>query len=182
MTDMHPTVTVDNPFLGPVDIDEMLAPVIAELWQAGIGTTSCCQDKGAAPDEVLTHFPHLAARNELDAGRAYINFEDAHETSAFLDAVGRSGPRDAFYVRMLNWVAPGAWTMTIQFEDHGQEADEEGGSTPSRFRPTVVQVAFPHSDIPEIVERLKRHNRNEVWPLGPVDWSTVEIEDPDGDA
>lgn len=44
MHTQHETVKLDCPFnKNPIDIDKGIAPLVTEIWKAGIKTTSCCE-------------------------------------------------------------------------------------------------------------------------------------------
>jgi hypothetical protein len=160
------------------EVDEEIAPLVLELWKANIDTSSCCQDAGEALADLPTHFPHLRSRVESDLGRAYIDFPSPEDACLFMEAVANSGPRDAFYERMVHWCSPGAWSKTISLDDWGIEEGEElapDGTRLSRFEPHLVQISFPRSDIPEIIERLRRFHTGETPALGEPTWLTVSL-------
>jgi hypothetical protein len=165
----HPTVELVTPDGEHVDIDVDIAPVIQQLWQAGLTTVSCCQDVGEALSPTIALFPpHIAAIADRDAGYAIIEFSDIEDAGAFLSAIANAGPRDAFYVRMIHWAAPGAWHSCARLTDLADDADDEW----SQFVTLGASVKFPRTDLPEILARLRRTS---LYPRGPVDWSTVEI-------
>lgn len=170
---MHPTTTLTAPDGLAVEIDELLAPMLQQVWRAGIETVSCCQSAGELGG-LEAHFPHLAERNAYHSGYAYIDFPGPDDAAAFLTAVANGGPRDAFYVRMVHWVAPGAWRTSVQVQDLADEDDEDA---PSVFELGTVKVSFPLPDVDEIAARLARHNAGEPPVTGPTDWSTVEVPD-----
>ena len=82
---VHPTVTVAGPF-GDVEIDVMLAPVIAALWPLGVRTRQCCQ------------------YNEL-ADSAEISFPTASDMTAFVAALFPAGDdqTDELQSRIRDW-------------------------------------------------------------------------------
>ena len=167
----HQTVVLDDPFSGePVDVDELLVPLVRLLWEAGIETTASCQDAGDAPPDLLEELPHLQTEVASRRGRAYVDFVNDLAAAAFFDAVAGAGPRDDLYVRMVHWAAPGAWQVRLSLEDLAlDDPDAE-----SDFVPGAVQVLFPQGDITPLVERLQRHVRGETTPPGPVDWSSLD--------
>jgi hypothetical protein len=152
----HPTVTCFDPWMKEtVEIDELLAPLIRELWDADIETVSCCQDAGDSSDPSDADLPHIRKRMEWNAGYAYIDFPGEAEVCAFLDAVASAGLRDAFYDRMTHWAVPGAWRKTANFFNFNFDEVTQ----PSQFSLFIIQVSFPQTDIDEIVQRLRRYNR-----------------------
>lgn len=170
----HATIPLTRPDTGEtVEIDEQLAELIEQVWQAGVDTVSCCQDAGDLGAALLTALPHLAEHQAINRGRAYVDFPDPAEAGRFLTAVANAGPRDALYVRMTHWAAPGAWCSTVGWIDDN-DADEH---LPCDIYPDTLHLSFPATDISEIVARLRRHNAGAPPVLGPTDWSTVEVDD-----
>lgn len=85
-TNDHPTVTLTHSFMGTVQIDADMAPIIAATWAAGIDTVTCCQD---------------------EAGRATIGFLGLADMERFYELVAERGDDDAlFYSRGWEW---GLW-------------------------------------------------------------------------
>ncbi len=183
MVQHHPTVAVAHgDFRAEVDVD--LADLILEMWRAGIETVDSCQDLGDALSELARHLPHLAQNVRRDSGRAVIGFENPIPLLALYDAVANAGPRDAFYERMVHWAAPGAWECITGIYDWGL-VDGDGtfapdGTASSRFAASSIQLRFPRTDIGEMTQRMRRHNRGEVVALGMPDWSSISLPDPGG--
>lgn len=172
----HTTATLVYPFTHElVDIDEMLADLIREVWRAGIKTVSCCEDAEDISELLNAAFPHLSARRTYLANRCYVDFPSDREAAAFLSAVANAGPRDEFYVRMVHWAAPGAWHKSLSFDDMGM-TDDDVIEHASDFVPSMVQLIFPQGDVPEVVARLQRHNAGAPPTSGTIDWRSVEIE------
>jgi hypothetical protein len=170
-------VPLVHPELGLVDIDEGLAPLITEMWAAEIDTLDCCQDVEESLAELTGQLPHLLER---PAGRAQIGFHSLDDVRLFYEALANAGPRDDFYVRMVHWVAPGAWQLKAQVpcdvavEDAMEAAVEPGQS---RFEVSGwVWLAFPCTDIDEMLRRMVGHNAGRRNVAGPVDWSSVELD------
>lgn len=155
-----------------------MADLLTEVWRAGIETVSCCEDAGDASEVLISAFPHLTDRQDYLTGRCYVDFPGDAEAANFLNAVADAGSRDAFYVRMVHWAAPGAWFTTLSFDDKAM-GDDDTIEQSSDFVPSLVQTAFPQTDIPEIVARLRRHNAGSPPVLGDVDWRSVEIDSED---
>ncbi|MEV0611064.1 hypothetical protein AB0I61_32395 [Polymorphospora rubra] len=149
-------------------IDEMLAPVVEALWRNGFETLTSCQDAGESNADWLDVLPHMATYVEARKGWAFVGFP-IEDGVRFLDAVARSGPRDAFYVRMTHWAAPGAWDVNVKPMDVAM-FDE---TRESRFQFRLLQVCFPASDLPEILRRLGRFEAGELVAPAPTDWTTV---------
>jgi hypothetical protein len=120
-----------------------------------IDTQVCCQDAGAtARAHGRGDDPgHVAYYDEC----AYIEFFDAEDASIFLTVLANEGPRGKFYDRMSHWSCPGAWRKTISFYDG--DFRPWSRSEYRKFEPSSVKIAFPVTDIKEIVRRLRRHNR-----------------------
>lgn len=171
---MHPTVELE--YQGEtVEIDEDLAPLISEIWKAGIDTTDACQDVGEAVSQLVEHLPHTKALSERSLGRASIGFASEVDLCKFYDALANSGPRDAFYVRMMHWAAPDAWEVKSQVVD---DYDDEETKTPQRslfYISEKVTAEFPRTDIPEILRRMRSFNAGELPEPGPIDWSSVQV-------
>ncbi|MCW6010649.1 hypothetical protein K1W54_39780 [Micromonospora sp. CPCC 205371] len=164
---VHPVTTVRVGAM-TAEIDEMLAPVIEAIWRNGIQTLTSCQDAGESNVDWVEKLPHMADYVATHEGWAFIDFTMDSGT-AFLDAVARSGARDAFYVRMVHWAAPDAWRINAKPYDRAM-FDE---TAPSTFELRLMQVTFPQYDIPEITRRLDEHAAGRIVQPAPTDWSTV---------
>ena len=163
------------------EIDVELASLIAEVWRAGIETIHSCQDVGENIAGLARDLPHLEPVARREAGRASIGFADISALVAFHDALANSGRRDGFYERMLHWASPHAWQCVIGLRDLGLVGDEgsasEDSTSPSRVTAASFQVRFPRSDIDEVTERLRRHNRREDVVLGRPSWSAITVKE-----
>jgi hypothetical protein len=163
----HPLVTVTVADMS-AEIDEMLAPVIEATWRNGISTFTSCQDAGESNQDWVEKLPHMADYVTSRKGWAFIDFA-IHHGIEFLDAIARSGPRDAFYVRMVHWAAPDAWRINVRPYDTAMR-DEQAESD---FSLRLMQIMFPQYDIPEITRRLTEYAAGRLVPPAPTDWSTV---------
>ena len=143
-TRLHATVVVEHGGR-KVALDAMLAPLIREIWLAGLATIMCCQ--------------------EIAPGVAWIEFEDFGDFKRFLDlVVVFEDASDAVYDRAVSYFcAPepeGLWQYTLTPHDEG-DADENGGP---EGRPTNIVfnagLQFPQTDLSILLQRLKSHNRN----------------------
>lgn len=164
----HPTVLVEHDGREAL-IDEELGPIVLELWRAGIATLGCCQDEGEGLSEHMEdEHPEDRLRREYVSRRAYIWFATLRDQLAFYDTVANGGPRDQFYARMTQRAALGAWQVDVDLRDTFSRPDDcYGWDGPSRFTTLGGRVSFPRADIPEILERLRRHARGERGPHGP---------------
>ena len=178
----HPAVVVSHGALA-AEVDLELAPLIEEIWRAGIVTIHSCQDVGENVADLADRLPHLAEVVRRETGRASIGLPDGPALLSLLDALANAGPRDAFYERMVHWATPGAWQLVIAVRDPGLEAagDTETGDTPrSQLVPASFQVRFPRADVEEMTERMRRHNRGDAVALGRPTWAAITVPDEDG--
>jgi hypothetical protein len=148
---VHPTVLVQ---VGDqsAEIDELLAPVIEAIWQAGLETFTCCQDLGESNASWLESHPHMASYVESRRGWMLIDFP-INSGLGFLNAVANAGPRDAFYSRMTHWAAPDAWETNVKAMDLAMFS----GAPKSSFGLQLLQVSFPAYDLAELLRRLHEH-------------------------
>ena len=180
----HPaTVVVHGDLAAEVDLE--LAPLVLEIWRAGLETIHSCQDVGENLVDLAVHLPHLAGIVQRETGRASIGFPDAEAVLAFLDALANAGPRDELYERMAHWASPAAWQLVLGIQDQGLEREEAKGpgrmapdGTPlSHFAAASFQVRFPRSDAAEMTQRMRLHNRGEPVALGRPTWAALAIPD-----
>jgi hypothetical protein len=120
------------------DVDVGIAPLILELWRGGWETWTSCQER---PD-----------------GRAYVDFYDSASAEDFLTAAsGRpSDDPGSIYCRIYfeeepdDWIRyrrDRIWTLTASAVRY-QNGEIGIG----------IMVAFPHSDIDEVTQRLREAN------------------------
>lgn len=165
-----------HPELGEVDVDEGLAPLIREMWIAGVRTVDCCEDVAESLAELAVHLPHLLDRK---SGHAQIGLASALDVCVFFEALANVGPRDDFYVRMVHWAAPDAWELGVAVCDVAVEDAAEDEVTPgvSVFEMVAsVALSFPCGDIPEMLRRMCDHNAGRRAPPGEVDFSSIEVD------
>jgi len=183
----HPaTVVVHGDLVAEVDLE--LAPLVLEIWRAGLETIHSCQDVGENLVDLAVHLPHLAGIVQRETGRASIGFPDADAVLAFLDALANAGPRDELYERMAHWASRDAWQLVLGIQDRGLEREEAKGpgrtapdGTPlSHFTAANFQVRFPRSDAAEMTQRMRRHNRGEPVALGRPTWAAITLPDDQG--
>jgi hypothetical protein len=124
------------------DIDKMLAPLIRELWRAGIETMMSCQ--------------------ETEPDIAWIEFNTVEDFERFLNLVAdyEEGV-DTLYNRINNQLtgalsAP-CWEYQVNVFDCGfKPGDDNPRLGPADFHVTI-SVYFPHCDLPTILARMKKH-------------------------
>ncbi len=177
----HPATTVAHGGLA-AEVDLELAPLILETWRAGTATIHSCQDVGENVADLADRLPHLAEVVRRETSRASIGFPDAPALLSFLEALANAGRRSPFYERMVLWAAPDAWQLVIGVQDPGLERDdgqvpEPDGSPRSRLVAASFAVRFPRSDVAEMTERMRRHNRGEVVALGRPTWAAITPSD-----
>ena len=137
----HATVTVE---VGSwcEEIDEALAPLIRQIWIAGIETDMSCQ--------------------ETEPGIAWIEFPGIEALFRFLNLVTRyeSGV-DTLYNRiryqLTGPMSAPVWEYQLNLMDlfEGQEEQTNDGLT---YFDATVGVYFPATDIPVLLERLQAIN------------------------
>lgn len=131
-----------------IDVDEEMAPLIQELWRAGIETVACCQ--------------------EGEDGLAWIEFRQAGDAERFLNAVAVYEDGNASLYRRLSWLAftpdeeggarlhPKSWRYWVRPVD--ETLQTEG---PASNRPAFVlslSVLFPREDLPILLGRMRGRN------------------------
>jgi len=177
----HRTKVVEHGDLA-AEVDLEIAPLVLEIWRAGIGTIHSCQDVGENLAELATRLPHVADIAKRELGRASIGFAGGEPLLRFLGALANAGPRDGFYERMAHWASPGAWQLVLGLQDPGLEGDDEDpgdqGLAPdgvplTQFVAASFQVRFPRSDVGEMIGRMRRHNRGGTVALGRPTWASI---------
>jgi transcriptional regulator with XRE-family HTH domain len=129
------------------DIDEGIAPLIREMWVAGIDTVMSCQQDGH--------------------GSVWIEFEDLEDIMAFFTIVARYEPGpDTLYNRMNPvFVDKGplpSWDVELFIQDLGAWACEHDPGMNGQYEPAfyfALSLRFPPQDLPTVLKRLKAHNR-----------------------
>ena len=142
----HPAVTVTVGEWG-AEIDLQIAPLIRELWIAGIDTLMSCQ--------------------EVSPGIAWIDFPDVHELLRFLDLVTwYEDGIDTFYNRVTGqragFISLPPWEYQLDLLDvvEDREVLMDGMG---RFDATVG-VYFPIPDIAKLTARLQAQNARGEFP------------------
>ncbi len=140
----HRTVLVE---VGPwcEEIDEDLALLIKEIWNAGIETMMSCQ--------------------EVEPGIAWIEFDAVNELLRFLSLVTIYEPGvDTLYNRInhqrLGQMSAPEWWYRFSLMDIFEGQEEQVVEKEACFDATVG-VYFPTTDIPLLVQRLEAFNNSE---------------------
>lgn len=133
------------------DIDIAIAPLILEMWRAGIETYLSCQ--GSPP------------------GWIWIMFGDVDALRCFLNIVGRFEPsRRSLHHRMRRGydlpegALPGRWWYRMVVDDSTTlvaEDDEEDCWTEPELPDWQIRFClhFPRKDLSMVLQRLIEHNR-----------------------
>jgi len=134
----HRTVVVD---VGrwKADIDEVLAPLITEIWKVGIKTMMSCQ--------------------EFKPGIAWIEFDSVDGLLRFLNIITRYEQGiDTLYNRIYYQDTASKWEYELSVMDVYDGKEESMVNGLACFRATVG-VYFPTSDIPVLLHRLEESNK-----------------------
>jgi hypothetical protein len=133
-------------------IDEGIAPLIRELWRAGIDTVMSCEEN--RPGWMWIEFAHATGAEE------FLSIVARYETGI-----------DTLYNRIRHGWDPGEGDLLGQWEYDALPTDlavtetekdgyiEESCSGRSRFLFTF-SVRFPATDYPTLLARMTKHNRN----------------------
>lgn len=153
------------------DVDEELAPLVEELWKADISTVLSCQ--------------------ENRPGVAWIMFDMPGDVCKFIDIVAEyDSESGSLYRRITGRDDEGCWEYDLLPEDAGLCEEEEGGEIVEWHEGQVAfyfntSVRFPRTDLPILLDRLKRHNESgscaeeEMVPLCPECPDEIVLEDVD---
>ena len=114
------------------EIDEEIAPLILELWKAGLMTMMSCQD---SPE-----------------GWVWLQFPFVVFAEAFMDLIEKESGIAGLWQRWRFDVYPVTRPET-HFGDYPKELMPKGSSL--RF---AVSVRFPKADLPAVLETVVRHN------------------------
>jgi hypothetical protein len=116
------------------EIDEQIAPLILELWKAGLMTLMSCQDN---PE-----------------GWVWVQFPLVLFAEAFMDLMEKESGIPLFDLRR-RWKYD-IYPVTLPealFDDYPEALMPNGPSL--RF---TVSVRFPKADLPTVLETVRRHN------------------------
>jgi transcriptional regulator with XRE-family HTH domain len=135
------------------EIDEVIAPLIREVWIAGIRTVMSCQQ------DVF--------------GRVWIMFPDPENAVAFLNIVGQKFEEgsESLYVRMNDYCSSCGhipkWVYNVGVSDLRRMDGIVPPDYPADF--TIhVSVRFPQRDLPTVVRRLQEHNLEQGQESSPA--------------
>ena len=121
------------------DIDEVLAPLITEIWKVGIETMTSCQ--------------------EFKPGISYIEFDSVDGLLRFLNLVTHYEPGiDTLYNRIFHQDTASKWEYQLSLLDIYEGKEESMVDGLACFRATVG-VYFPTSDIPVLLHRFEEANK-----------------------
>ena len=169
----HLTLPLTTPDGEAVDVDVELADLVELAWQAGCRTAWCCQDHGEAVVDEWSR-SHLAEFRRWHLGWSVVQFATADDLCLFMDAVAGGGPRDAFYMRMVQEMSPGGWRVGVRVWDDAVSDDyADRASGPSAFTAWQGRVLLPRSDVPEAADRLARWLDGYEREPHRIDWDSV---------
>ena len=150
----HPTipVTYNNE---QVEIDEALAPLITEIWKAGIGTWMSCQ--------------------ETEIGIAWIEFDSVDDLSKFVNIVISYDVHPDSPYNRIEWnsnhlgAALPDWEFRFNLMDITDPDSTRIVGGKVDFVP-AVGAYFPHEDIDMMVAKLREYNAcNSISAATPVE-------------
>ncbi|MFO0802851.1 MAG: hypothetical protein U0791_06975 [Gemmataceae bacterium] len=128
------------------EIDEMIAPLIRELWIAGISTAMSCQEEYRETAWIEFHF--------IDELERFLNIV------AEYDAGGHS-----LYARIAGHGCSHAvvksWSYVLTPLDIGDNIGDDAIEKRRVKFEFTANVYIPHQDIPILVERLATYNRRQ---------------------
>ena len=129
-----------------VEIDEVLAPLIQEIWKADIVTMMSCQ--------------------ETESGIAWIEFDSMDDLLKFLNIVSEYEEGvDTLYNRINHQltgdITKPIWHYQVNLQDLDEyEPDREDGGLVDFL--ATVGIYFPHEDLPIIFERIQAFNQHRL--------------------
>jgi hypothetical protein len=138
-------------------IDEGIAPLIRELCLADIKTRKSCQ-------EVRPGFAWIQFRT-LDDATEFVDIvrDDRDGTDTLSERIGRQSDADE-QTRALFWeygLHPVESQELLQEDDSDMERCNRCGGPICAFL-LLPSIIFPVRDIPVLLERMRRHNRERV--------------------
>jgi hypothetical protein len=147
----HKTVHIRHGDL-EADVDRQIAPLILEMWRAGIETYQSCQ---AAP-----------------RGWIWVQFDSQVALERFLNIVGIYEPdkkslheRARYGYDRITSKRRGQWEYVAVVDDLSVEEDDSGdGATEEIYHGypdymLLIGMHFPRRDLPTVLRRLVEHNR-----------------------
>ena len=138
----HPAVFVEFGELRE-EIDVKIAPLILEIWKAGIQTMMSCQ--------------------ETDPETAWIEFDSPEDLLRFLNLVTEHEVGvDVLYNRVNPQLRGDqslpSWEFLVNFLDLCEDTEDQKDLGMVDFEMTIGAY-FPHADIPVLLARLQTFNR-----------------------
>jgi hypothetical protein len=138
----HRTVLIESAGQSAA-IDELIAPLLAEIWKAGIRTLHSCQENPSG-------FVWIEFDSVLEARRfVHVALGRAQSGGAVASAMRRralhEGP-EAFWP-----LSRKLWLYKVSPQNHAAEGLEVG---------FTLSVRFPHQDLPLVLDAIQRHNRS----------------------
>jgi len=123
------------------EIDEIIAPLIREMWMAGMHTVMSCQEEYRET--------------------AWIEFSFVDELEQFVNIVAEYDDNShSMYARIgghsCSHAPVKSWSYSLSPLEMGNDGEDEAGPVNFGF---TASVFIPHHDIPILVERLAAYNR-----------------------
>ena len=155
MNTQHPQTFIEHRGFA-AEVDEEIAPLILEMWRAGIPTMLSCQDNGG----------------DGAGGRIWIALPAGAAEFFLTIAAGEySDDIDSLYNRVVRGFVPEAWEEFRERRawhydstamDVSLDLDSDGDVTLTG--PTEVMLAahvrFPRGDLDEVLKRMRAHNEH----------------------
>jgi hypothetical protein len=138
------------------EVDEKLAPLIEELWQAGLGTLQSCQHHSVT-------------------GKAWISFPTANDAESFLNMVVGGGKQTGWARAEMQYF--GQYEATAkplgkydeesrhhpaEWEFHAFVWDEAFGNGGEPNFWIGIAVLFPRRDLKRVLERVRTWNARQT--------------------
>jgi hypothetical protein len=146
------------------EVDAGIAPLIAELWRAGIGTWMSCEDNDGMGG----------------SGKVWIVFDTPDDAAAFLNIVASSPNLNAqsLYSRINDRLSATrkCWEYEAYLHDLELE-DVVGGDEYHNGEPCFdfsISIRFPHSDYARVLARMRKHNGH-ARTAGDVAWEPTTL-------
>ncbi|MDQ3920279.1 MAG: hypothetical protein M3348_17590 [Acidobacteriota bacterium] len=125
------------------EIDVLIAPLILEMWKAGIETLMSCQ---SAFKKVWIQFPDVSEVEKFlnIAGGDF----DHHRRGSLYDRLS-----DQWFVKNQRFYNARCWEYEVGIIDFGKDQQED-----CPFFSLYINVRFPKRDLPAVLERMQRYN------------------------
>ncbi len=155
---LHPQVRIAHGERA-ADVDKALAPLILELWRAGLDTVMSCQR-------------HMTGRvwiqfDSADAAETFLNIVAPYDPglNSLYDRAGSwyfgsmhevSGPLSLLALEQLRGLTPDEREAVWQY--HATVRDLAPDDAAERCFAIYVSVLFPRSDLKTVLRRMRTHN------------------------